>query len=254
MFTQDGQAKIVRNENTNWGGGILPGIRGNLGDFTDDQVEWSPNKNGTFTPVETDVSRVDVLGAFRLEIGPQDMVTNVPVVDFVFDIPELLQLLPGTPAVIRVQFQVTVARGKLQEQGGDENEFLYVNLEPLFSVVENIAAYAAIRSPTVYRGVAIFKGIMKKLDVRPVLRVSITQYFVDNVNPIVTFYNTVVDYLFTDVHSSLPESTHSPFDEEEEEIPFSKRARYLKFLLDQSRMKEVRQLDLPKDLEEYVLL
>lgn len=250
IFTQDAECYISRaNDQSFWFASTVPGIDGNLGDSIVDTIDWTPGPHGSFFPKENEVTRRDVAGAFRLFIGPKDEVTNVPVVSFAFDIPELLQYVPGTPAVIRITFQITALKGKLQPQGsGDDNQFFYVDLSPLFTAVENLAEYAAIRSDLIHRGVVIFRGLTKKLDLRPVLKVQLTTYFVDRALPITAGVSAVVDYFFTSIGSILPASTQ----EEIEEREFFNRRGYLKFLLNLSQQKCITALGLEEEAKEFV--
>lgn len=228
---------------------MVPGIDGNLGDSIQESIDWTPGPSGSFYPKENEVIRKDVAGAFRLFIGPKDEVTNVPVVSFAFDIPELLQYVPGTPSVIRISFQVTALKGKLQPQGpGDDNQYLYVDLSPLFTAVENLAEYAAIRSDLIHRGVVLFRGITKKLDLRPVLKVQISTYFIDRALPLTAQVSAVVDYFFTSISSILPVSTH-----DEEERDFFNRKGHLKFLLNRVQEIEIKSQNLVSEVEEFVL-
>lgn len=213
---------------------------GNPGDNIQDTIDWTPGPAGSYYPKEQEVSRYDVAGSFRLTVGPKDEITNVPVVSFAFDIPELLQLIPGTPAVVRVTYSITTTKGVLQPQGKDEAEHIYVDLSPLFTAVENLASYAAIRSSTIHRGVLLFKGITKSLNVRPVLKVQISTFFAERSQPLAAYITATVDYLFATIKQILPVSTQHPSDvDEDEDVPFHIRRGYLKFLLNQVSQKAV---------------
>lgn len=223
-----------------WQATTLPGLDGNPGDNIADTIDWTPGPHGSFFPKDQEVTRYDVGGSFRMTVGPKDEITNVPVVSFAFDIPELLQLIPGTPSVVRVTYQITTTKGVLQPQGKDEAEHIYVDLSPLFTAVENLASYAALRSSTIHRGVLIFKGITKSLNVRPVLKVQISTFFAERSQPLAAYVAATVDYLFATIKTILPVSTHVPSDgEEDDDIPFHIRRGYLKFLLNQVSQKAV---------------
>lgn len=152
--------------------------------------------------------------------------------------------------MIRFTFQVTAIRGKLQTQNpGEENIFFYVDLSPLFAVVENLAEFAAIRSDLIHRGVAVFRGILKKIDVRPVLTVQITSYFAERAMPLSAYVNVTVDYLFQNLNSILPVGTQ---EKDEDEIPFHLQKNYLKFLLRSCQSQLCKEMSLTEEEKGFV--
>lgn len=204
-------------------------------------------------PTSSDVSRHDVAGAFRLFIGPKDEVTNVPVVSLAFDVPELLQYIPGTPAVVRIAFQITCTRGKLQPQtSGEENTYIYVDLSKILDVVENLAEYAAIRSDLIHRGVLLFRGVTKKFNIKPVLNIQLYTYFVERSTPLSAYMTATVDYFFNSVSAIMPVSTPTEDNEESSQIPFAQREGYLKFLLLSAQSQLVDNLGLREEMKEFV--
>lgn len=263
-MTQTGEVFLKRsNDASNWVGVEPSGIDGNLGDVVSETVDWVPAGGGSYSPTGENVLRKDVAGTFRVSVGPSDEVTNVPVVSFAFDVPELIAMLPGTPVVVRVTFQVTVQRGNLQPQPpAPAHEHIYIDLSPFLEAVENVAEYAAIRSSVVHRGVVLFRGVLKKLNVKPVLIVQISTFFQEAKNPLVAFLSSTVDYLFTGIVAALPGLPplhiidHArPGDSdlehdqllESEDIPFSLRRGYLKYLLRACHLKQVRKLALEEE-------
>lgn len=246
------------NDKTYWFASTLPGVQGNLGDIVTEEISWKPDAGGLYTPGEYDVVRKDVFGTFRMTIGPSDEVTNVPVLSFAFDVPEFLTYIPGVPVVVRATFQVTTTRGKLErQQSNDENEMFYIDLSPLFAAVENIASYAAIASPTIHRGVVVFRGVLKKLDVRPVLKVQLTSYFEEKPGPLAAYANIVIDYLFSSISSLMPVSTQEVPKEwdaegEEDDVPFALRKGYLRFLLRSCQKQQAASLGLTETEQEFV--
>lgn len=152
--------------------------------------------------------------------------------------------------VVRATFQVVATRGRLQSSGGDENEYIYIDLSPLLSVVEIVADYAAIRSDLIHRGVVVFKGILKRINVKPLLAVQITSYFNERKGPLTAHVSATVDYLFQSISSALPVSTHDT--EFEDEIPFHLRKGYLKFLLNSAAQSAVKEVSTEEERENFI--
>lgn len=164
---------LEKGKLTGW---TLKPLGGQLGDIAariESKTEWS-EKGGNYFPKKQEVRRDDFIGERPSAKAIGDVNGN-PEIVVELPMPDLVQVFPGAPSLLRISAQVFSPLGELSLH--DDDYYMDIDTGLLLDLGELLSLTTQVRSSYIHRFTMVFYGYARGFLKPPVVRFTIRPSF-----------------------------------------------------------------------------